>query len=386
MKIAILTLPLHTNYGGILQAYALQTILNRMGHDAELLKLQFYYRPLYRVWLSCFYSMLLKFIGKGIDRKVFKELRIVYKRRWIEKRINSFINKYIIFGEKSVVTEADFKLIANNSYDAFIVGSDQVWRKNYIKGVSLESFFLNFVPDNKLKLSYAASFGVDYSEYTKEDILKCGDAFSKLDYVSFRESSAMILVNEIFKWKSINRIKLVLDPTMLLTVSDYEKMFNLKRNHTNKYVYSYVFDKTGEVEKVEAYMSKKYTIIKTPSSDMIFDEFTNKKINQLYSPIEWLETIYNSQLVITDSFHCCVFSILFQIPFIIIPNSHRGNTRLENLLTMFCLNNRSFINFEWLIENEKELFSRNYYKVSDDILRQMRDDSFTLVKESLIKK
>ena len=329
---------------------------------------------------------MLKILGKGKERKVFDELKIVYKRKYINERINSFINKHIIYGEQSIVTENDLKLIANDSYDAFIVGSDQVWRKIYMKGVSMESFFLDFVPSYKLKLSYAASFGVDYSEFTSEDVLKCGNAFSKLDYVSVRESSAIDLIDNVFKWKSINKVQLVLDPTMLLKVSEYKNLLNLKKKYMNKHVYSYIFDRSSEVEKIEKYLSDKYSIITTSSSDVVYSQQINGKDNRLISPKEWLETIYNADLVITDSFHCCVFSILFQVPFIIISNSDRGNSRLNCLLKMFCLKQRFFRSYEWFLQNEEKLFAKNDFNIAEDVLTQMRDASFTFLEESLISK
>ena len=160
MKIGILTLPLHTNYGGILQAYALQTVLERMGHDVKILFLQRHEISILPFWKRYFCyikRLILKYILKNKAIHIFHKN---YKKETfpiIRQETYKFIKKYIHIYQVSCLEE-----IGNDcSFDAYIVGSDQIWRTDFLPW-NIEDSFLRFDKrTDSIKIAYAASFGVD---------------------------------------------------------------------------------------------------------------------------------------------------------------------------------------------------------------------------------
>lgn len=351
MKVAILTLPLHTNYGGILQAYALQEYLRQQGHSSEVILLQIYSRPTYRIWLSLFKSLILTILGKGGKRDVLKELKERYHQRHVSKYIDRFIKEHIRFSP-SVQATGKLLELANNRYDAFIVGSDQVWRRKYMTSLPVEYFFLDFVPENVIKIAFSASFGYDGVEFDSSEIDKCGQAYSRLNFISVREISGIPLIREKLKWNNSHaECKHVIDPTFLLSKDFYIQKFNLKKPSSDyKELFFYILEECIDRDSVFNHVSNEYIITKIASSDVYFND---KQSDVMPSPQDWLETIYRSAAIITDSFHCCVFSIIFQRPFLVILNAARGNSRLESLLTTFEMQNR-------FLYHPAELETKNY--------------------------
>lgn len=169
MRIGILTLPLFTNYGGILQAFALQTVLERMGHEVCLVERR--RRPVkIPLWKAPFVyckRIIQNVMGHPIpllyERKLNKEYVIS------QKNTSEFVNRYV---NRRVVK--DFSEIHESDFDAIIVGSDQVWRPKYFKD-GIERAYLDFAQGWKIKrLAYAVSFGTDEWEYTscKQNVAK----------------------------------------------------------------------------------------------------------------------------------------------------------------------------------------------------------------------
>ena len=152
MKIGVLTLPLYVNYGGILQAWALQTVLERMGHKAEVIiikgKKNGRLKSL-RTYLSPVKRFLLNIIPLVKDKHIQQD---VYCRTFIKKHIKSHCFE-------------DFDSISNNQYDAIVVGSDQIWREKYFKAAfscPINNAFLSFISGGHVKkISFAASFGLE---------------------------------------------------------------------------------------------------------------------------------------------------------------------------------------------------------------------------------
>lgn len=382
MKIAILTLPLHTNYGGILQAYALQEYLKRQGHSPEIVLLQLYSRPTYRIWISLLKSIILTIIGKGNNRRVLPELQERYYQRLMSRRIDRFIKMHIQFSPSVQNVETLFKL-ANHRYDAFIVGSDQVWNKQYVSSLPMEYFFLDFVPENVTKIAYAASFGSNKVDYSLEELEKCGTSYARLDFVSVREHSAISFIQKELGWNNKSNCEHMLDPTMLFNKDFYIKQLNLKQNTSKQdAIFTYILDNRINKEILTNCLREDYEIINASSSDSYFDK---KRSNVMLSPIEWLQTILNSYGIITDSFHCCVFSILFRRPFLVVLNTIRGNSRIESLMETFNLNNR-ILSGPNDVENKKVLlkgYSLEELSMINDKLDYYQRQSFTFLKNAL---
>lgn len=331
MKIGILTLPLHTNYGGILQAYALQTVLERMGNEVHVIEKEKQPLSINK------YKMPFTY-GKRIIKNIMgKKLPIYYEQKYnkeqpiVRQYTDQFIEKYI-----HLIKYKEFSDIKESEYDAIVVGSDQVWRPKYFGIKQIEQAYLKFAENWNIKrIAYAASFGTDKWEYTTKHTSVCGELLKNFDAVSVREDSGVKLCKEHFGVE----VQHVLDPTMLLEKEDYIKLF--EANNTPKSqgnLLYYFLDETDE----------KKTLIKRIADEKGLMPFNVKsRSNDINSPIsdriqppieQWLRGFYDAEFIITDSFHACVFSILFNKPFILYGNKKRGLSRFSSLLKMFGLN------------------------------------------------
>lgn len=330
MRIAILTLPLHTNYGGILQCYALQTILQRMGHDVKVLTKPQYGSSYYWIYPLAICKRIVKryILGKDIDiLKAPHEL--------LRKNTDRFIRRYIkIYSCRNWTPE-----IAKR-FDAIVVGSDQIWRPEY--SYSIENSFLSFLGNSKIKrISYAASFGVDSCEYTEEQLKVCSSFLKKFDAVSVRETSGIKICHDYFDVDAVQ----MLDPTLLLSADDYRVLINnavTKPSKGNMLVY--IIDITKEKKELVNRLAAEYGLIPfwLDSPDE-YDE--NLPLDmQIKMPVEqWLRSFDDAEFVLTDSFHGCVFSVIFRKQFLTIGNKERGMSRFYSFLKMLSIENRMIL-------------------------------------------
>ena len=334
MKIAILTLPLHTNYGGILQAYALQTVLERMGHEACLIeeRRKPLRLPLWRASLAYGKRILKNLTGHSCP--IFYEQKINRETPIVSQYTERFIEKYL--KRRIVETFSDVK---ETDFDAIVVGSDQIWRPKYFHG--REHAYLDFTAGWQLKrLAYAASFGTDEWEYTLNQAKRCGELLRQFDAVSVREDSGVNLCRTYFGVEAQH----VLDPTMLLSVNDYIRLFKEAGTPASKGdLLCYILDETPEKEALINRVAKEKHLkpFRVNSRAGIYNAPLRERIQP---PVEqWLRGFYDADFVITDSFHACVFSIIFNKPFLVVGNTKRGMTRFESLLGMFGFEDRLII-------------------------------------------
>lgn len=363
MKIGILTLPLHTNYGGILQAYALQTVLERMGHEVEVLdKPDQIHRPLWRNSITYLKRLGMRIMGKDVCLDYQKEYNS--RERAKRKYTKAFIQKYI---RRRIIDR--YEKISPNDYDAIVVGSDQVWRRCYMPGNDVRIAYLDFTKGWNIKrIAYAASFGVDSWEYNPKDTKIARKAIQRFDAVSTREKSGMDLCMNYLDYTSAIH---VLDPTMLLDKSDYEKLVE-KSDQTYKpdgelmlYILDYTDEKREFVNKVANQLNLRPfdTNSKYEVKGATLDEIVQPPVEQ------WLRSFMESSFVITDSFHACVFSILFHKPFIVIGNEKRGMSRISSLLQTLGINSHLKCNFRDLDLNESYEIPEKVYHNLDGIKR-----------------
>ena len=372
MKIGILTLPLHTNYGGILQAYALQTVLERMGHDAVLLdtpphkqlnfsqKVKFYPKRIIRKFL----------LGRDID--IFIEENIYKAYPVISQFTKPFIDTYL---RRTVIN--DLSNLPKNSFDAIVVGSDQVWRPSYFG--KIENAYLEFASSWDLKrLSYAPSFGTDEWEYDSEQTTTCAKLLAKFNAVSVREASAVKLCKEHFGITATH----VMDPTLLLEAADYVQIITKSGIGESKgTMLNYILDETDE---------KNNLINKIAAERKLIPFRVNSKVENLKAPLEeriqppveqWLRGFYDAEFVITDSFHACVFSIIFNKPFLVVGNKARGLARFESLLEMFDLRDKLVSSVDDLVFENLNNF--DWQKINA-VLKIKRTESFNFL-EAILK-
>lgn len=327
MRIAIITQPLRYNYGGIVQNFALQTVLRRMGHSVVTLDGEVKERKSIKNNIIKVFRKIIRLLSnkKGNIFGIWKYQSTTEK---LSKNTKKFIDSYIN------VRRLDS--LKKNEFDIFVVGSDQVWRPSYS---NLNEAYLEFASgwSNIKRISYAASFGTDKWEYTDEETIYCRELIKRFDAVSVREESAVKLCKEFLGVKAIH----VLDPTMLLDKQDYIKEINLdKVPKSPGTLFFYFLDgnnyKNSIVTKIEQEKGvKSFTVnSKVEQSTANFDD-------RIQPPVEaWLRAFYDADYVVTDSFHGCVFSMIFEKPFVVLSNPKRGSARFESLLKMFGQQNR----------------------------------------------
>ena len=334
MKIAILTLRLHANYGGILQAYALMTVLKRLGHEPVLIYNQ-YFKPrslLSRYWLYLT-NLCKKFLLGQRNLEVFRERRYRRMSEVICSHTNRFVDQHIMPRTEAIVTERDWMSLQNKyQFDAYIVGSDQVWRPAYSNAV--EHYFLSFLTDEAIpRVAYAASFGTDVWEFSEEQTMLCKRLLARFSAVSVREDSGVELCE---RYLGVSP-KHVIDPTMLLSSVVYVELLR-EPLRPSAGLLVYVLDMNEKKKQMVKDIEKRFHecsfYVNNPDTE-------NESVNcggRIAPPVEdWLYGFATAKYVVTDSFHACVFSMLFHVPFFVIGNKKRGFTRILSLLKMFHL-------------------------------------------------
>lgn len=332
MRIGILTLPLHNNYGGILQAYALQKVLKDMGHAPVVLdNSRMMGLPFFTKWYR-YAVRLAKNILLNSQLVVRYDKKINYPTKVMRQHTSPFLRKYV----KRIDTHGDYRVLKEHHFDAIIVGSDQIWRPMYVDNIA--NAYLDFAQEWGIKrLSYAASFGSEEWEYTPEQTAECGDLLRRFDAVSVRESSAVSLCKEHFNVDAQH----VLDPTMLLDAAHYITLFQQAKTPVSEGdLMCYILDSSEEKEVLVQSVASTFSL--TPFSVNSKYEVPDAPLEEkIQPPVEkWLRGFYDAKYVITDSFHACVFSILFKKPFIVYGNKHRGMARFQSLLSIFGLEDR----------------------------------------------
>ncbi len=331
MKIAIITLPLIANYGGILQNYALQTVLKRMGHTVETITLPW---ELQQPW----WRKPLAYSKRSVDKYVLRRRKMpVFYEQWYNRTLPALIYDMQSFVATHILTRKVncFSDIKEGEYDAFVVGSDQIWRPMYSYR-PITNAYLDFAKDwkNTKRVAYAASFGTDQWEYSDLQTRQCTALAALFDGISVREEAAVRLCREHLHCEAVH----VLDPTMLLAAEDYVALLKDKKLEAPRgELLTYVLDETPEkariIEKVANHYQ--YAIYRANSR---FEDWTAPLTERKQPPVEqWLKDFQDAKFVITDSFHATVFSILFGKPFIVIGNKERGLSRIDSLLKMFGL-------------------------------------------------
>ena len=337
MRFGILTQPLHNNYGGLLQAYALKEVLQSMGHEVIIINRQSKKVSTFRKYGSVVKSIL---IGRTIAPTFL--LNESFKEE-ISRETRKFREKYIPNLTHLITDNEGMQDLNNMGFDAYVVGSDQCWRPRY--SPSIRNYFLDFaINDNRVKrIAYAASFGVSQWEFSNEDTDVCRELLKKFNAISVREDSAIDLIkNKLGRDDAIH----VLDPTMLLSKEHYNNLRESEKipdSPGNLNVY--VLDKTPEKDKLVRQIEVKLQL-------KAFEVLPVKKINEqkvtkdniedfvYQNPAVWIRGFQDANFVVTDSFHGTVFSILHNVPFVVIGNIERGLSRFQSLLKLFGLEDR----------------------------------------------
>ena len=344
MEILILTQPLHTNYGGLLQAYALQQILKGMGHDVVTDRLGVVRKlPLWNRALRFLYHAVQFCILKNYRYYPYRYLFVSFDKESKAKRsisINTdrFVNTHI--DTIDLLTRSNESVIdAVRQFDAIVVGSDQVWRATMS---DIPTYFLSFTKAiNVKRIAYAASFGTDdLNEYSKMDMKIASESIKLFDAVSVREKSGVHLCRDYFKMDAVH----VLDPTMLLSKDDYLKLIEEEDKPCSENILlTYVLDRTQEKNDIIQRVGEALHLTSCENGAVkYFSNVVESNVSECIYPSvsRWVAGFRDAQFVVTDSFHGTVFSIIFNKPFVAILNSKRGSSRFISLLSVLGLENR----------------------------------------------
>ena len=342
MKIGILTQPLRTNYGGLLQNYALQQVLMQAGNEVETLDQQdrqvgWLHAQLFRIKMHLLHLLSPARYRRPRYSPSSKEAAI------IQRNTNHFIECYI---KRTSPRHAasDFKAVAETrGYEAYVVGSDQCWRPCYNQFLS--AMFLDFDrrPDVK-RVAYAASFGTDRWELTPAQTQMAAPLAQKFDAVTVREDSGVGLCKDHLGVEAVH----VLDPTMLLTKEDYIRLIEQEKEPKSAgTLVNYILDtdakKTAFIQKVAAQHGlTPFQVLPKYQTETRTKEDIKQRIEDCVFPgvTAWLRAFMDAEMTIVDSFHGMVFSILFNKPFWVIGNAHRGMSRFTSLLKVLHLEDR----------------------------------------------
>lgn len=337
-KIGIMTIYDENNYGNRLQNYAVQTVLKKMGFDVETIK------------YNIDYTLSIVKPGKRLD--CFRKFN---------KKIN-FAPDELIMSQNS-----DIKENLDARYDYVVIGSDQIWNYNF-KALFSDKVFGSFVSKEK-RIALSASIGVEVLPELNERLLKSRKYMNEMKGISVREFAGKRLVKEI---SGRDDVEVLVDPTMLLTKEEWED----------------IAIKPEWFEDGKRYILK-YFLGESEHDKFVLQEFANKHnldiidigdINSKYydiGPSEFLYLEKNAQMVVTDSFHSCVFAILFNTPLAIHKRIDKNEkdmySRMETLMEKFDLKH-----IEYTGVLHEELF-----KVNKDALKEKLEYERSLSKKYL---
>lgn len=321
-KIGILTLsyPENHNFGAMIQSYAIEKMYSKLGLNAQLIN----YKP-FRDNKNLKLKLIEYLIGGDFYRfkKIFLNL---------SPRVENIVKLERL----------------NNEFDYFSVGSDQVWRPIWFKNHQ-KHYFLDFVKEDKKKIAYAASFGVDYWECDKVKSEEYKRLLQRFDFVSTREDSGVKLCREEFNVEATS----VLDPTIMIEKKEYDKIlddYKCKKHLEKEYIAHMLLDDNEELTKesqlIASHLECEINKIKGREVKIFGRNFFKyNKVSQ------WLTYLRDSKLIITDSFHCVIFALIFEKEFVVVTNPKRGVARLENILCKVGLDNRFFTNIKDVLES-----------------------------------
>lgn len=316
MKVSVITLQGIRNYGSVLQAFATQELFKEYAEEVEIIN---YVRP-----DAASEKGLINYWSKG---NIIKKI-IIYPtvKKWT-KVFDGFLAKNVNLSKERYVNEEDFKNFPLNS-DYYCTGSDQVWNSGWNQGI-LPSLYLSFVPKDKYKFAYAASFGAD--KLSPDEIKATKKFIDQYKYISVRENSAVdILINQ-YNYDEA-KITHLLDPTVAMPAHFWRKYETTKKIKGN-YILIYNLNRSKEFDNYAVELSKR-TGLKLVRFCTRYDQFYRPGKSMLVPEVfDFVTLIDNAKYVLTDSFHATAFSMNMNTePICVYPKEYGG--RLHSFLTL----------------------------------------------------
>ena len=355
-KLGICVCYQHRNYGSQLQSYATTVELKKRGIDFEIIRYKKKITP----------ALLLKslprlfnpvFINDRVLVRYQKKLKLLMHPQL--KQNNNIRNSCLAKFSKEHFTSLspmyygyDELCKAAEKYDAVMVGSDQLWAPS---GITSNFYNLMFAPDEKTKISYAASFGVSQIEKKYHNLYN--QFLSRMDFISVRENSGKKLVESL----SDKSAEVVVDPVLLLDKEDWDREIPDKRLYDKPYIFAYFLGKSPEYRNaVTEFARKKGLKIVTShhmdsynKADESFGDYAPFDVG----PAEFVNLIRNAEYVFTDSFHGSVFSMLYKKKFLVFnrysdKSISSKNSRIDSFCRNYGLSERRFDGNIDAVDNE----------------------------------
>ncbi len=377
---AIISLTGYSNYGNVIQRYALQKFLKENGYNFVSIADDFHHP-------RANYVIPKKVLVKTVPRFIKRAIKGITPY-WYLPSISELypevarFNNLIRFANKNI-WHKPFNLVDSLNYKNYIVGSDQVWRNWYGDDKNEEKrkaghYFLDFLGDRETnRLAYAASFGKDVmTDVLSEDFIRYVKPYAKkFNGISVRERSAKSMIREA--WTIRDAVEVV-DPTLLLDAADYSSLISKKYlvGVPDEKLFYYILDMTLDKRRLLGLVEKKLS-----------QEFwgINPGVEDELPPVEWwLKGFRDSDFVVTDSFHGTVFSILNHTPFVVIGNEGRGLSRITDLLEGLGLEGRIVLEHKISDFSFETLGEINWPKV-EKCLSKKREDSSSWLLNHLVR-
>lgn len=392
MKIGIITFwQTKDNYGQVLQGYALQTYLRKLGHDPFVIRYNHDGRNKYKKYkiLRKLTKILLIFpvVKYLINRKNLRKLNslIEYNNKKNEQRkFDKFRKKYFYYSDRVYNSLSELKKFYPAA-DVLIAGSDQIWGRSWLlNNKENRAFFLDFGSNNIQRIAYAPSFGmIEYPDSCKKELSR---QLAKFSAISTREQAGV----KICSVAGYNA-EWVCDPTLLLYHKDYFSLFHIRNTRSNKiFIYCLNIQKKEEIfwDEITTLAKKNDLDIKvTIGSGYIpaYELFENTDYD--YSTIEgWLHNIHNAEFIVTTSFHGIMFCILFHKNFAFVPLRGKystGNNRVEEILDLIGMKNH-------IVNNGEDIDNVFHLKIDwekiDEIIGEFREKSQRFLMDKINNK
>lgn len=346
-KTAIVSCYFQHNYGSMLQAYATQMALDKLGYDNETINISGFNgeikkaKMLYFAKVSLTSDILLSKMGmaKNVFRKKLLKNEYSRKSHLRDEKFDAFSKKYFRLSQP-YTSKAELSQKCEESYSAVLVGSDQLWLPG---NIAADYYTLNFVPESVNSIAYSTSFG--QSSLPKDSAKKAKVFLKRIKHIGVREESGQKLVKEL-----IGRdVPVVCDPTLLFTGEEWMSIQAKEPIKKEPYIFCYFLGNNPPHREFAKRLRKKtgYKIIALTH----LDEFV--KCDEKYAdetpydvdPADFLNLIRNAKYICTDSFHCTVFSLLYKKDFFTFRRYARKtksstNSRLDTLFNLAGVNNR----------------------------------------------
>lgn len=346
-KIAIVSCYFQHNYGSMLQAYATQKVLDKIGYENETIDISVLNKEIKKAKLKYFIKasltsdiLLSKFgMAKNVIRKKFFKDSYVTMSNIRDKKFDEFSQRYFRLSN-AYTSKNELSQICEKKYSTVLVGSDQLWLPG---NIAADYYTLNFVPETVNSVAYATSFG--QSGLPSESAKKAAIFLRKIKHIGVREESGQKIVKEL----TGRNVPVVCDPTLLFTGDEWMEIQEKGPIVNGKYILCY-FLGNNPLHRNFAKRLKNETGYKILALTHL-DEFV--KSDESYAdetpyeigPADFLNLIRNAEYVCTDSFHCSVFSILYERQFFTFRRYLRNtkqstNSRLDTLFKMVGITDR----------------------------------------------